>query len=354
MVHDKSLINHGVLRSFPKIELHRHLEGTFSPNVLYKIALKNGLLKSDDFDKFKKGLHFPADNEPDFLLFLSKFRNDWYRSYDDISNIVFYSVLELINDGIFYLELRFSPEHFASLNNFDRKKTIQYIVDAANKAADRAGFTIKFIITFVRGKQDAPQMMELYDQVLELNSPDILGVDIAGDEINFPLEEFVDFINYVHAFGKHKLTIHAGETGPPEQIWFAVDVLKANRIGHGIAAYHDKDLQQHLKNNDIALEQCIISNHFTGCWVNSHQHPFNYLYRRGIPVTLNSDDPLIQDTDLTEEYVKVLQYFAFSMNDLIDINLQAIKHSFLDQHEKEKMTTHYMTRVVAFRDKFNG
>ncbi len=354
MIQNIALADKSVMRSFPKVELHRHLEGTFSPNVLYKIALKNGLLRSDNFENFKLDLHFPADHKPDFLLFLSKFRNDWYRSFDDISDVVFHSVFELIHDGIFYVELRFSPEHFASFNSFDRKKTMECILSAANKAARSAGFMIKFIITFVRGKQNAKQMKELYDKVLELDNPDILGIDIAGDEINYPLEQFVDFINYVHSVGKHKITIHAGEIGPPEQIWFAVDKLGANRIGHGITAFYDINLQKHLKHNNIALEQCLISNYLTGSWINSHQHPLYNLYKKGIPVTLNSDDPLIQDTDLTEEYMRAVEYFALSLDDLISLNLNAIKYSFLDQNEKKIMTTHYMAKVEAFRNKFNG
>jgi adenosine deaminase len=120
---------------FPKVELHRHLEGTFNLETLYRLARKNNVSVPGDFGLFKKDVQFPKDSKPDFLLFLSKFRNDWYRSMDDVYAITYDSLVQLKHDGIFFIEIRFSPEHFALFNNFDRMTVTRTVIEAGNKAA---------------------------------------------------------------------------------------------------------------------------------------------------------------------------------------------------------------------------
>jgi adenosine deaminase len=180
------------MRQFPKIELHRHLEGSFPLDFLYEMAKRNGISVPKDIREFKEQNQFPKNGEPDFLLFLSKFKNDWYRSMQDVYDIAYHSVKQFTNDGIFYIEMRFSPEHFALQNNFDRLEVAQTVIEASNKAAQEEGFYIKYLITLNRGKQVAEEMIELY-QSIKNASPDIVGYDLAGDETNFPPENFEPF-----------------------------------------------------------------------------------------------------------------------------------------------------------------
>ena len=99
----------------------------------------------------------------------------------------------------------------------------------------------------------------------------------------------------------------------------------------------------------IALELCITSNYQTGAWADERTHPIGELYRRGVPVTLNSDDPFIQDTDLTDDYLKAVRFFGFTLEDLVQLNLNALKASFLPPEEAKKLTAEYLARVEAFR-----
>jgi adenosine deaminase len=107
MATDDIRTNKAIMKQFPKVELHRHLEGTFALPTLHRVALKNGLPYSEKMAEFKSAVQFPRDSEPDFLTFLSKFKNDWYRSHQDVVDIVRDSVLDFVNDGLFYIELRF-------------------------------------------------------------------------------------------------------------------------------------------------------------------------------------------------------------------------------------------------------
>ncbi|HUX50716.1 MAG TPA: adenosine deaminase [Spirochaetia bacterium] len=338
-----------VMKTFPKIELHRHLEGTFALSTMHRIAMKNGLPLPSEFGKFKQEVQFPRDSGPDFLKFLSKFRTDWYRSLEDVNDVVYDAVRELTEDGIFYIEMRFSPEHFALQNGFDRKEVSRVVVRAANKAAAEIGVAIKYLITFNRNKQDAEQMTVLYRDLLKLDVPEIVGIDLAGDELNFPPELFKSFFDVVKNDGVYRCTIHAGEVTASTQIWDAINLLHASRIGHGTSAITDQKLQNYLREHSIALEQCITSNHQTGSWVDESNHPLGTLYRNRVPVTINSDDPFIQDTDLTDDYIKAVKYFDLGVDDLVRMNMTALECSFLPDQEKMKLGQEYVRKVNDFR-----
>ena len=132
----------------------------------------------------------------------------------------------------------------------------------------------------------------------------------------------------------------------------AIKELGAARIGHGTLAIKDPELQAYLTDKQIALEQCITSNYQTGSWVDEKNHPIGELYRRGVPVTLNSDDPFIQDTDLTDDYIKAVKYFDFDLDDLVKLNLTALKASFVGKKVKATLEKEYLAKVEQFKQKY--
>jgi adenosine deaminase len=334
---------------FPKIELHRHLEGAFDLRTLFRIAQKNKLDVPSDFSAFQEAFQFPKDSGPDFHLFLSKFKNNWYRSLEDIYAITYESVKSFKEDGLFYIELRFNPESFAIFNNFNREEVIKLVLEAGDKAAMEIGLKIKYLITFNRGQRDPDYFLSLYEKILSMNKPEIVGVDLAGDEVNYPVKLFTRLFTVINQDGRYKTTIHAGEVTPASEIWEAIK-LHAARIGHGTAAIHDVKLQGYLTENRIALEQCITSNYQTGSWRDSKTHPMNPLYRRRVPVTINSDDPAIQNTDLSEDYEKAEKLFGFTLNDFVNLNLTAIQTSFVTDDEKETLQSEYLGAVGDFKE----
>ena len=351
MTSSNKLMQRTIMEQFPKVELHRHLEGTFPVEKLHQLSLKNNLERPRDFETFKKEVQFPKDSSPDFLTFLTKFRNDWYRSLEDVYFITYHSVKELVQDGLIYCELRFSPEHFALENDFDRAQVTKLIVKAGNEAAKDAGLEIRYLLTFNRSKQTSAEMIALYNLLKRLEIPEIVGIDLAGDEINYPPEQFRDFFALIESDGLYKSTIHAGEVTPSKQIWEAIRNLHADRIGHGTSTIEDQPLQEYLKQTGIALELCITSNYQTGSWEDERNHPIGALYRAGVPVTLNSDDPFIQNTDLTDDYIKAVEYFGFDLQDLIQLNLNAIVASFLPKDKRKRLRMDYLQKVEQFKER---
>ena len=194
-------------------------------------------------------------------------------------------------------------------------------------------------------------MIELYNRLKRLEIPEIVGIDLAGDEINYPPDQFRDFFALIESDGLYKSTIHAGEVTSSHQIWEAIRNLHADRIGHGTSTIDDQPLQEYLKTSGIALELCITSNYQTGSWEDERNHPIGALYRNGVPVTLNSDDPFIQNTDLTDDYIKAVGYFDFDLEDLIQLNLNAIAASFLPKDRQEGLLRNYLVKVEQFKER---
>ncbi len=347
-VFSKSLLSKELLYKLPKNELHRHLEGTFDIDTLYELSVKNDLDTPRNKKEFREYCQFPKDHNSDFLLFLSKFHNNWYRSYDDVSKLVYNSVKNIKKEKLHYLELRFSPEHYALQNNFDRLDITKLVLEAADAAARENNLNIKYLLTFNRGKQKQDEMTELYKKMLDLNLENIVGVDLAGDEIHFPPENFTRFFDFVKKAGFHKIDIHAGEVSDSGQIWTAIDKLHADRIGHGVSAIKDPKLQKELTKRKIALCQCVISNFQTAAWSDTKSHPLPQLYKMGVPVTINSDDPTIQNADLIDDYYTIVKYFNLDFNDFLNINLNTIEASFLKTKEKEAMKKSYLDSIENF------
>ena len=343
------LTKRSILKHFPKIELHRHLEGTFPVDKLYKLSKKNKLDRPEDYSSFKRTVQFPKNSGPDFLTFLAKFKTDWYRSHEDVSYITYHSIKKLKKENIFYIEIRFSPEHFSLQNDFNREEITRVVIEAGNRAAAEENIHIKYLLTFNRNKQTSGEMIKLYERLKKLDIPEIVGVDLAGDELNYPPELFKSFFRRVTKDGIYKSTIHEGEVTSSDQIWTAVRDLHASRIGHGTAAIGDPALQEYLKENGIALEQCITSNYQTGSWEDEKNHPIGALYRSGVPVTINSDDPFIQDTELTDDYIKAIKYFDFTLDDLIRLNMTALDTSFISDDEKELYREEYYAELDKFK-----
>ena len=345
---NKSLLDKDLLYRFPKNELHRHLEGTFDIDTLYELSVKNDLDTPRDKIKFQEYCQFPKNHDSDFLLFLAKFHNNWYSSYDDVSRVVYNSVKNIIKEGLHYIELRFSPEHYSLVNNFDRVDITKIVVEAADAAARETGLRIKYLLTFNRGKQNQDEMIKLYKKMVDLNLDNIIGVDLAGDETNYPPEMFVKFFDAVKRIGVHKIDIHAGEVTDSKQIWTAIDQLHADRIGHGVSTIHDEKLQNELIKRKIYLCQCVISNFQTAAWSDTPTHPIMSLFRRGVPVSISSDDPTIQNADLVDDYYTIIKNFDMSFEEMVKINVDTISASFLSEDQKLSMKEDYRRAVDSF------
>jgi adenosine deaminase len=325
-----------MISKLPKIELHRHIEGSFHVPTLYKMAQKNGLDFPPNYKEFAEAMCFPHDATPNFALFLSKFYNTWYDDLDDVHAVVYNSMLNIDNnENLFYAEVRFNPFHYCINKGFDPAETLNTFLQASRTAIKDSKKNINLLLTINRGFYDEMHYIEVFkDLIKKVDFNSIVGVDLAGDEVNFPPEKFKRFFDYIHSELGYPMTIHAGEVTDAQQIRTAIDMLHAQRIGHGVKLIDDPALIAQVKEQRIAFEMCPISNYQTSAHPIYATHPIKQLFNNGVLVTLNSDDPTVQGTTLNDDYTICHQYLGFGLPEFKQLNLNSIEASFLNDADK--------------------
>ena len=336
-------ISDSLIAELPKIELHRHLEGSFRMETLLELGKKRGLkeLPLDNPEAFRHLVQMTSDDTPDFLTFLSKFRADWYSSLDDPRRLAYEAVEDAAKENIIYYEMRFSPEHFCRNSGFQIEEAMESVIDGARKAAEDNGMQVAFLITLGREKLTPDEMLEYIDRCLPYKKHGVVGFDLAGDELNYPPELFTKVFKGLYDKTGLHATIHAGEACGPENVRTSIVDLEAVRIGHGFRSVEDPAVVDLLIEKQAMLEICLTSNLQTGTVSRIEDHPFLKLYQKGVAVTLNSDDPQIQQSDLNTDYIIARDSFHFGMEDFLKVNRTSIKSIFQDDAFKKSLLKKY-------------
>ena len=326
-----------LLYALPKVDLHRHLEGSLRLETLAEIALEHGIdLPSYNIEQLRPYVQF-TDEEPDFHRFLEKFKllKRFYTTREAVKRVAYEAVIDAANDNVKYLELRFNPAALAHAQNYPLHEVTELVLEAVKQAQAETGIWVRLICTAVRHES-----YELASQVIEVaiayRDQGIVGVDLAGDEVHYPAAPFAPLFKRAaeHGLG---ITIHAGEAGRAANVREAVEVLHAQRIGHGISAIEDSSVVQLLRQHDVTLEVCPTSNLQTGAVDNFGLHPLRDLYVLGVKVTINTDDPSVSDTTLTDEYMVAMLGLGVSLRDLRRCTRNSIHAAFLPPAERQQL-----------------
>lgn len=287
------------------IDIHRHLEAAPALEDLPPLIKRYNLDLPRDIEPLRRALLFHS-RPGDLVSFLEPFVNHIHKffiSYDSVKEFTFLAIQRAHQEGIDHLELRFSPYYmtgmYAGTKQLDAETIIRAVIEARDECKDTIPVSVKLILIVGRELEMSCGHRVIEYAVRYRNS--VAGVDLAGDEAHFPPQLFKDVFEKAQAEGL-SITIHAGEAGPAENIRYAVEHLGASRIGHGVAAVGDSYVIELLKERNIPLEMCLHSNWLTGAVKESIRlHPILTLLRAGVLVTLNTDDPMIQGTWMSDE-----------------------------------------------------
>jgi adenosine deaminase len=319
------------IRRLPKAELHVHLEGSVGVSSLASLAKK---YKTEIAGISPEELRRRSFVYDDFQGFLNTYRLvcQHLREPEDYLVILdsLYGLLE--DQNIFYAEVFFSPSIPWKLGR-DGQEVLSALTERSTQYEAKEGVVvIRWVLDCVR-QFDIEMAERTAELAAEFSQKGVIAVGVGGDENSRPLREFEEVFSWVRS---HELFahVHAGEIGEPEQVWEAVQLLGANRIGHGIQAARDSKLMEYLREHTIGLDICLTSNAKTRAWPFLGNHPLPLLMKRGVPVTLNTDDPGLFETTLNQEYEAALRLFELSEADLQRLSLQGIHSSFLS-HEKK-------------------
>lgn len=313
----------------PKVELHLHLEGAFPVEATWDLVQKYGGDPSlPDIDALRQRFVFR-----DFPHFIETWiwRNQFLREYEDFTGLSEAVARDLASQNISYAEAFVSP--------FDYRRhglKTQELLVAIRKGLNKVtGVEVALVVDLVRDSGPEQAMITLH-QVDEVRSQGVIGVGIGGSEQTFPPEPFAEVYWEARRLGLHT-SAHAGEAAGAASVWGAIRALHVERIGHGTRAEEDPKLLDYLAETQLPLEMCPLSNLRTGVVRSIDEHPVGRYYRRGLMVTVNSDDPKLFGNSLAEEYQVLVEHHGFSRADVRQVVLNAVRASWLAPERKEEL-----------------
>ncbi len=308
----------------PTAELHVHLEGTAPPELISRIAARNGLALPDRLLGTDGRFRYV-----DFLDFLATYdlAASVIRTAEDYRDITYEYLCACARGGSIYVELTASPDHAAlvGLRDEDHWAGIARGIDEARR---ETGIEGRILISAVRnfGVQRARRVAH---HAAVHPHPYVVGFSMAGDEENFPAARFAEVYEIAAAAGLG-CTIHAGEWGGPESVRAALQ-LPITRIDHGVRAIEDPALVDDLAARQTVLNTCPTSNVVLGIYPDYEHHPLPRLRAAGVKVTLGSDDPPYFGATLAGEYRLCAERMGLDDDELLDITRTAIDAAFCDE-----------------------
>lgn len=319
------------IRGIPKCELHMHICGNTEPEMIFKLAKRNGIkiTKYQSPEELKKAYEFKNLDE-----FLGLFREglEVILHENDIYDITYDYFIHAHNDNVLHSELYYSPLCFME-KGLSIEESMNSVIRAMEDAKKNFGITSSIILCCERHNSEDSQI-DILDKIHPWRKY-ISSVGLASAELPFPPKLFVNFFEKSRQMG-FKVTIHAGEEGPPEYIYQALDLLKADRIDHGNTAIEDENLMNRLSSEKIPCTMCPLSNLRLNVTKSLKDHPLKKFLDAGIIATVNSDDPSFFRGYINDNFIDIQKALNLTRNDIITLAKNSFISAFISDDEKRK------------------
>lgn len=319
-----------IIQGIPKAELHLHIEGSFEPELMFKIAKRNQIaLPYDSIELVKAAYQF--NNLQEFLdIYYAGAQVLLYEQ--DFFDLTWAYLTKVHSENVVHVEVFFDPQ-----THTDRGVSFDVVINGIHRALEKAknklNISYRLIMSYLRHLSE-----EAAFETLEASLPfkDIIdGVGLDSSEIGNPPSKFKKVFKASAAHG-YKLVAHAGEEGPSEYIWEALDILKVVRIDHGNRCLSDEALVRRLVDDKIALTLCPTSNVALKVIKKMGEHPVAKMLEKGIIATIHSDDPAYFGGYMNENYYQTAKALNLSIAQIQQLALNAFQASWLSATEKEK------------------
>jgi adenosine deaminase len=326
----------------PKVELHLHLEGAIPlPTLLAFIRRAGTEPDVRTVDELRARLAYP-----DFQGFLETWvwKNTFITEVDDFEGMAYGALADLHRQNVPYVEMHYSPGDYR-----DRGFTVDDVTGAvlagAARARDDFGIRCALIADLLWGA-NVEESWRWMEEATPYLGRGVVAVGMGGCEGKSPARAYAELFGEARRRG-FRLTAHAGEALGPASVRAVVDELGVERIGHGVRAVEDPALVELLKERRIPLEVCVTSNVRTGVYPSAAAHPVRSLFEAGVTVTVNSDDPTMFHTTLSDEYALLARDLGFSPADLKTLSLNGVDASFLPEEEKAELRKRFEEEWAA-------
>ena len=319
-----------LIRALPKAELHVHIEGTFEPELMFEIAQRNHIqIPYQSVEEIKQAYNF--HNLQSFLDIYYAGANVLVHEQDfyDLAWAYFEKCAE---DKVVHTEMFFDPQTHTE-RGVEFATVLNGLKRACTDAKDKLGISSQLIMCFLRhlSEEDAFKTLE---QALAFKD-DIIAVGLDSSEVGHPPSKFERVFAKAREAG-FLIVAHAGEEGPPEYVWEALDLLRVNRIDHGVRSDEDPALLQRLIDEKMPLTVCPLSNLKLCVVEDMAEHNIHRLLKQGVHVTINSDDPSYFGGYMNDNFLAVHAALSLSNDELKQLAINSFEASFIDSAEKQK------------------
>ncbi|MGZ4167054.1 MAG: adenosine deaminase [Solirubrobacteraceae bacterium] len=310
-----------------KVELHVHLEGTATPELVQRLAARNGIALPERLLNEHGRFHYG-----DFLDFLDTYdlAASVIRTGADYRDITYEYLSACAREGAVYVELTASPDH-AALVGLSDEEHLDGIAQGIDDAREQHGIEGRILISAVRNF-GVERALRVARYGASHPHEYVVGFSMAGDEANFPIADFAEAYEIAAAAGLG-CTVHAGEWAGPDSVRAALG-LPVTRIDHGVRAIEDPALVAELAQRQMVLNTCPTSNIVLGVFPGFDAHPLPQLRDAGVPLTLGSDDPPYFGATIGGEYRVCAERLGFSAEDLARVTLTGIDAAFCNDELK--------------------
>ena len=329
------------LLALPKAELHLHLEGAVEPETLVELSRRH------DPSPLDRAQVEQLYRYPDFRGFLMAFKavTERLQTAEDYELITYRLMERLRAENVLHAEVYVSVG-VCLWRAQDFPRLFEGMERGRQRGARDFGVSLLWLFDAVRhfGPEAAQKVAEETVAARHRGFASVIGFGIGGDEAAAAPEMFREVYAYAAEHGLRR-TAHAGESAGPASILGALDALGAERIGHGLTAWHDDELMARLVKEQIPVEICVTSNLRTGCCKTLEQHPLRRYFDGGLKLTLASDDPAMFGTSLAREYQLAQEAFGFTEAELERLARNSFEVSFLPQEEKRRFLQRFPAEV---------
>lgn len=320
----------------PLIDLHRHLDGSVRLETILELGRQHAIpLPGDTLETLRPHVVVTTP-QPGLIEFLAKFR--WMTGvlvdYDACRRVARENVEDARHEGIRYIELRFSPAFMADAHNLDPSRVTAAVIEGVREGEAATGVRANLIGILTRTYGPVRARREL--RALLDHTSEIVALDLAGDEGNWPAELFVEHFTEGRDAG-WQVTVHAGEAAGPQSIVTAVDKLGATRIGHAVRAAEDPAVMDLLRERRIGIEANLTSNVQTSTVPDYASHPLRRFLEAGLLATINTDDPGISAIDLRHELDVAAPAAGLDEAQIAQALENAWEIAFLDAEERSRL-----------------
>lgn len=321
-------------QDLPVIDLHRHLDGNVRLETILDLGRKYNLpLPADDLDALRPYIQV-TEPQVDIMAYFQKF--SWmvsiFADYEACRRVAYENVIDAQAEGIDYIELRFSPWFMAEPHGLDPEDVVEAVIQGVGDGlAETAGIKVNLLGIISRtygvdiGFKELDALLAFKDQ--------IVGLDLAGDEANYPAEWFTEHFKKARDAG-WGVTVHAGESAGPDSVWHAIRDLGASRIGHAVRILEDPVLVDYMVDYRIGIESNLTSNVHTQTVQSYGAHPLKQFLDLGLLATINTDDPGISPVTLAHEYEMAVKFAGLTEEDTRKTQENALEIAFLNEQQK--------------------